>query len=506
LKSFEARNSTHQMKKLTKDDLKEFRDRLHLPISDAALEADLPPYFHPGENSDEINYLLERRRALGGFLPSRVVKPRPVKLPGAALFQQMEKGSGKQAVATTMAFVRLFRDLIKDPEIGNRFVPIIPDEARTFGLDSIFPTAKIYSPHGQTYDAVDRSLLLSYKESTSGQILHEGNSEAGAMGSLVAAGTAYATHGEHMIPVYIFYSMFGFQRTGDAAWAFADQLGRGFMIGATAGRTTLNGEGLQHEDGHSQLLASTNPACVAYDPAFGFEIGHIVQAGLKRMYGSTVTHPHGEDVFYYLTMYNEPYVQPAQPAGLDVEALLKGLYRYQAAPDVPNGVRAQLLASGPALIWALEAQARLAEEWGVAADVWSATSWSELRRDAMAADEHNLLHPESEPRLPHVTKMLTGAPGPVVAVSDWMKAVPDQIARWVPGTFTSLGTDGWGRSDTRAALRRHFGVDAQSIVVRTLAELANRGEMEPEAVRKALDAYRLTDVTATTAQEAGGET
>jgi pyruvate dehydrogenase E1 component len=506
LKSFEARNATHQMKKLTKDDLKEFRDRLHLEISDAALEADLPPYFHPGENSDEINYLLERRRALGGFLPSRVVRAKPLKLPGAAAFTAMEKGSGKQPVATTMAFVRLVRDLIKDPEIGNRFVPIIPDEARTFGLDSIFPTAKIYSPHGQNYDAVDRELLLSYKESKQGQILHEGISEAGAMGSVVAAGTAYATHGEHMIPVYIFYSMFGFQRTGDAIWAFADQLGRGFLIGATAGRTTLNGEGLQHEDGHSQLLASTNPACVAYDPAWGYEIGHIVQAGLKRMYGPTVSHPHGEDVFYYLTVYNEPYLQPAQPAGLDVDALLRGLYRYQGAPAVADGApRAQLLASGPALQWALEAQTRLASEWGVAADVWSATSWSELRRDAMACDEYNLLHPDAEPRLPHVTRMLTGAPGPVVAVSDWMKAVPDQIARWVPSSFVSLGTDGWGRSDTRAALRRHFRVDAQSIVVRTLAELAARKEIEPDTVRKALDAYRLTDVTATTAQEAGGE-
>jgi pyruvate dehydrogenase E1 component len=506
LKSFEARNATHQMKKLTKADLKEFRDRLHLPISDAALEADLPPYYHPGENSDEIAYLLERRRALGGFLPSRVVKPKSVKLPGAAAFTALEKGSGKQPVATTMAFVRLVRDLIKDPEIGHRFVPIIPDEARTFGLDSIFPTAKIYSPHGQTYDAVDRSLLLSYKESKQGQILHEGISEAGAMGSLIAAGSAYATHGEHMIPIYIFYSMFGFQRTGDAAWAFADQLGRGFMIGATAGRTTLNGEGLQHEDGHSVLLASTNPACISYDPAWGFEIGHIVHAGLKRMYGSTVSHPHGEDVFYYLTVYNEPYPQPAAPAGLDVDALLRGLYRYQAAPAAANGTpRAQVLASGSAMPWALEAQARLAEEWGVAADVWSATSWTELRRDAMACDSHNLLHPEAEPRVPHVTRQLTGTPGPVIAVSDFMKAVPDQIARWVPGDFTSLGTDGWGRSDTRAALRRHFGVDAQSIVVRTLAELANRGEIEPETVRKALDAYRLTDVTATTAQEAGGE-
>jgi pyruvate dehydrogenase E1 component len=509
LKSFEAKNATHQMKKLTKADLKEFRDRLHLPIPDSALERELPPYYHPGLDSDDVQYMLERRRALGGFLPERVVRARPLKLPGDPAYASVKKGSGKQAVATTMAFVRLLRDLLKDSEIGKRFVPIIPDEARTFGLDSIFPTAQIYSPHGQTYEAVDRDLLLSYKESERGQILHEGISEAGAMGSLTAAGTSYATHAEHMIPVYIFYSMFGFQRTGDAAWAFADQLGRGFMLGATAGRTTLNGEGLQHEDGHSVLLASTNPACVAYDPAWAFEIGHIVQDGLRRMYGSSEEHPHGEDVFYYLTVYNEPYQQPAEPENLDVEGLLKGLYRYQAAPDVPNGDRvphAQILASGPAIQWALEASKRLAAEWGVAADVWSATSWTELRRDAIVADSWNLQHPDEPARVPYVTSRLEGAPGPVVAVSDWMRAVPDQIARWVPGDFVSLGTDGFGRSDTRAALRRFFGIDAQSVVVAVLTELARRGELKPEVVREALDRYRLDDVHATTAKEAGGET
>ncbi len=508
LKSFEARNATHQMKKLTKADLKEFRDRLHLPIPDADLEGDLPPYFHPGPDSEEVQYMQERRRALGGYLPSREVRAKPLKLPGDEVYSLLSKGSGKQKVATTMAFVRLFKDLLKDPEIGKRFVPIIPDEARTFGLDSIFPTAKIYSPHGQSYEAVDRSLLLSYKESTSGQILHEGISEAGAMGSMIAAGSAYATHGEHMIPIYIFYSMFGFQRTGDAAWAFADQLGRGFMLGATAGRTTLNGEGLQHEDGHSILLASTNPACVNYDPAWGYEVAHIVKDGLRRMYGSTPELPHGEDVFYYLTIYNEPYPQPAEPEGLYLEGLLAGLYHYQSPPEIQNGEhtpRAQILASGPAMIWALTAQRRLADEWGVAADVWSATSWTELRRDAIVCESHNMFNPDEPARVPHVTRMLDGTPGPVVAVSDWMRAVPDQISRWVPNDYVSLGTDGFGRSDTRAALRRHFQVDAESIVVAALTELARRGEVKPETVREALEKYQLHDVTATTAEEAGGE-
>jgi pyruvate dehydrogenase E1 component len=306
--------------------------------------------------------------------------------------------------------------------------------------------------------------------------------------------------------MYIFYSMFGFQRTGDALWAFADQLGRGFLLGATAGRTTLNGEGLQHEDGHSLLLASTNPACVSYDPAWAFEIAHIVKDGLRRMYGSSPEHPHGEDVFYYLTVYNEPYLQPAEPTDVDVEGILRGLYRYARAPQLPEGApRAQILASGTAVQWALEAQQRLAEEWGVAADVWSATSWSQLRRDAMDCDEQNLLHPDAPARVPHVVRALDGAPGPVIAVSDWMKAVPDQIARWVP-EFSVLGTDGFGRSDTRAALRRHFKVDAQSIVVQTLTDLARRGEVKPETVREALERYQLADVTATTAEEAGGET
>src|SRR6266498_2157473 len=297
LDSFEGRNATHQMKKLTTADLKAFRDRLHLPITDAALEADLPPYYHPGEKSDEISYMKERRAALGGFLPKRVVRSKPLKLPGDEAYAELRNGSGKQQVATTMAIVRLFKDLMKDKELGKLFVPIIPDEARTFGLDAIFPTAKIYSPHGQEYEAVDRDMLLSYKESTTGQILHEGISEAGSTASLIAAATSYSTHGQPMIPFYIFYSMFGFQRTGDQFWQLGDQLGRGFVLGATAGRTTLTGEGLQHADGHSPLLASSNPACVAYDPAYAFEIAHIVRAGLWRMYGETGPDGNGENVF-----------------------------------------------------------------------------------------------------------------------------------------------------------------------------------------------------------------
>nr|WP_243710978.1 pyruvate dehydrogenase (acetyl-transferring), homodimeric type [Actinomadura sp. KC216] len=492
---FEARNATHQMKKLTKAELKEFRDRLYLDIPDSALEAPLPPYYHPGEDSDEIQYMRERRAALGGFLPKRVVRAKPLKLPGDPVYAEMKKGSGKQNVATTMAFVRLLKDLIKDENIGARFVPIAPDEYRTFGMDSLFPTSKIYSPHGQTYEAVDRKLLLSYKESESGQMLHEGISEAGSMASTIAAGTAYATHGEHMIPVYIFYSMFGFQRTGDQMWALGDQMGRGFLLGATAGRTTLTGEGLQHADGHSPLLAATNPACVHYDPTWAFELAHIVQDALRRMYGTSEEHPNGEDVFYYLTVYNEPYQQPVEPDDLDVDGLLRGLYRYKTAPEVTSGngeaPRAQILASGVGGRWALEAQRLLAEDWGVAADVWSATSWNELAREARDCDEWNMLNPDSDQRVPYVTRKLDNVAGPIVAVSDFMRAVPDQIAPWVQADFTSLGTDGFGFSDTRAAARRFFHVDAASIVLAVLTRLARHGEVKPETLQQAMERYRL---------------
>jgi pyruvate dehydrogenase E1 component len=509
LESFEGRNATHQMKKLTTADLKAFRDRLYLPITDADLEADQPPYYHPGEKSDEIQYMRERRAALGGPLPKRVTRAKPLPQPATDVYAELRAGSGKQQVATTMATVRLFKDLMKDKEIGPRFVPIIPDEARTFGLDAIFPTAKIYSPHGQEYEAVDRDLLLSYKESASGQILHEGISEAGSMASLIAAGTSYATHATPMIPFYIFYSMFGFQRTGDQFWQLADQLGRGFVLGATAGRTTLTGEGLQHADGHSLLLASTNPACVAYDPAFGYEIAHIVADGLRRMYGvggySAALSEH--DVFYYLTIYNEPIAQPAEPEGLDVAGLLRGIYRYTTAPAAGNGERprAQLLASGVALPWALDAQRLLADDWGVAADVWSVTSWNELRRDAVECEQDALLNPDDEPRVPYVTKALAEAAGPIVAVSDYMRAVPDQIARWVPGDYISLGTEGFGFADTRGAARRFFHVDAESITVAVLERLARRGAVKAEAPAEAVARYQLHDVAAAGTGTVGGD-
>jgi pyruvate dehydrogenase E1 component len=500
LESFEGRNATHQMKKLTKADLKAFRDRLYLPISDEALEADLPPYYHPGVKSDEIQYMKERRDALGGYLPKRVNRSKPLTLPGEAAYSELRGGSGKQHVATTMATVRLFKDLMKDKEIGRLFVPIIPDEARTFGLDAIFPTAKIYSPHGQEYEAVDRDLLLSYKESTKGQILHEGISEAGSMASLIAASTSYATHATPMIPFYIFYSMFGFQRTGDQFWQLADQLGRGFVLGATAGRTTLTGEGLQHADGHSMLLASTNAAVVAYDPAFSFEVAHIVRDGLRRMYG-----PNAENVFYYLTIYNEPIIQPKEPEGLDIDGLLRGMHRYSRALEGTGRPRAQVLASGVGVPWALEAQRILGEEWNVDVDVWSVTSWNELRRDAVECEEANLVDPSDSPRVPFITTQLADAQGPVVAVSDWMRAVPDQISRWVPGDYTSLGAEGFGFADTRGAARRYFHIDAQSVVVAVLAQLARRGEVKPEAPRVAIDRYQLNDVRAAGVGTVGGD-
>ena len=485
-KDFEGRNATHQMKKLTKPELKELRDRLYLDIPDSALEGELPPYFHPGEGSEEIAYMKERRAALGGSLPHRVVRNVPLVLPTPETYDELKRGSGKQAVATTMAFVRLLKDLMKDAGIGQRIVPVIPDEARTFGIDAMFPTAKIYSPFGQRYDAVDRELLLSYKESVQGQILHEGISEAGSMGSVIAAGSSYATHGEAMIPVYVFYSMFGFQRTGDQMWAMADQLAHGFLLGATAGRTTLNGEGLQHQDGHSLLLAATNPACVAYDPAFGFEIALIVEDGLRRMYGDAP-----EDVFYYLTVYNEPYPQPVMPElpGLR-EGVLRGMYRY--AEGEGEGPRAQVLASGVSVRLALDAQRLLQQDWGVAADVWSVTSWNELRRDAVECEQERLLDPATS-RTPYVTQALTGTAGPVVAVSDWMRAVPDLISRWVPGEWTSLGTDGFGRSDTRAALRRHFHIDPESVAVAVLGALARTGEVPADVPAKAVERYRLAE-------------
>ncbi len=500
---FAGRNATHQMKKLTLPDLKEFRDSQRIPITDAQLEKDpyLPPYYHPGEDDDALQYMRERRRALGGPVPSRRITPKPLVLPGDKVYDIVRRGSGKQEVATTMAFVRLLRELVKDPEIGGRFVPIIPDEARTFGMDSMFPTQKIYNPHGQQYTSVDATLMLAYRESEQGQLLHEGINEAGSVGSFTAAGTSYATHAQPMIPVYVFYSMFGFQRTGDSIWAAADQMARGFLVGATAGRTTLTGEGLQHNDGHSLLLAATNPAIAAYDPAFSFEVAHIVKDGLRRMYGEGGDVLAGENVIYYLTVYNEPYVQPAEPENLDVDGLLKGIYRY--AGSAKDGPQVRLLSSGVGITWALAARDLLAEQWGVGAEVWSVTSWGELRRDGVEVEQHNLLHPDGERRTAYVSQALAGDT-PVVAVSDWMRAVPDLIRQWVPAPYTTLGTDGFGLSDTRPAVRRHFNVDAESITVAALESLAARGEIDRGVVAEAAAKYRIDDPQAAGPQTTDG--
>jgi len=500
--SFEGRNATHQMKKLTLENLKQFRDEMRIPITDAQLEADpyQPPYYHPGANDPAIEYLQERRRALGGYVPERRSKYTPVSLPDEKTYEVAKKGSGKQEVATTMAFARLLKDLLRDKEFGHRIVPIIPDEARTFGMDAYFPTSKIYNPNGQHYTSVDRELLLAYKESPQGQIIHTGINEAGAVAAFTAVGTSYATHGEPLIPVYVFYSMFGFQRTGDAFWAAGDQMTRGFIIGATAGRTTLTGEGLQHADGHSPLLASTNPAVITYDPAYGYEIGHIMRAGLDRMYGGAHPDP---NVMYYLTVYNEPIVQPAEPEGLDVEGVLRGIYKLSTSAAL--GPKAQILASGVAVPWALEAQQLLADDWNVSADVWSVTSWNELRRDGLAVDEHNFLRPTEAPKVPYVTRALQGSEGPFIGVTDFMHAVPDQIRPFVPGDYATLGADGFGFSDTRPAARRFFTIDGPSIVVRTLQQLARRGTVDPSAVPAAIEKYRLYDVTAGTTGSAGGE-
>ena len=501
-KSFEGRNATHQMKKLTLDNLKGFRDELRIPITDAQLEENpyQPPYFHPGQDAPEIQYMHERRRELGGYLPERRSKYVDFKLPTEDAYKVAKGGSGTQEIATTMAFVRLMKDLLRAPEFGERIVPIIPDEARTFGMDAFFPTAKIYNPNGQHYISVDRELLLSYKESAAGQILHTGINEAGSIAALTAAATSYATQGQPMIPFYVFYSMFGFQRTADSIWAATDQLSRGFMIGATAGRTTLTGEGLQHADGHSPLLASTNTAVISYDPAYGYEIAHIIRNGIERMYGGAHKDP---NVMYYLTVYNEPIVQPAEPEGVDVDGIVRGIHRV--SENNFEGTKAQILASGVAVPWAYEAQKLLQEDWGVSADIWSVTSWTELRRNGLKRDEFKFLNPSAEVPDAYVTHKLAEAKGPFLGVSDYMHAVQDQIRPWVPGDYATLGADGFGFSDTRAAARRHFKIDGPSIVVRILEQLVERGEMSADAPQQAIDRYRLHDVTAGTSGSAGGE-
>ncbi|MFB9775092.1 pyruvate dehydrogenase (acetyl-transferring), homodimeric type [Brevibacterium otitidis] len=489
---FEARNATHQMKKMGLEDLKMARDHFSIPISDKELEEnpELPPYYHPGPDAPEIKYMLERRRQLGGFSPERRDRKVEIKLPEDKLFDIGRKGSGKQQIATTMAFVRILKDLMRDKEFGKRVVPIIPDEARTFGMDSFFPTAKIYNPHGQNYVSVDRDLFLAYKEATDGQLMHMGINEDGSTAALTAVGTSYAAHGEPMIPFYIFYSMFGFQRSGDAFWAACDQMARGFILGATAGRTTLVAEGLQHGDGHSHVLSSTYPSIISYDPAYAYEIAHIVRDGLHRMYGED----DGRDpnVMYYITMYNEPMLQPAEPEGLDVDGLLKGIYKLKDGPQL-DGPKVQLLASGVAVPWILEAQELLEKDWNVSADVWSVTSWQELRRDGLACDDDRLLAPDAEARVPFLTQQLADTEGPVIATSDYTRSVPDMIRQYVPGHFTSLGADGYAISDTRPAARRHFLIDAPSVVVQSLISLGDLGIVDPKLAAEAAKKYQLDD-------------
>jgi pyruvate dehydrogenase E1 component len=481
--TIEARNATHQIKKMTKDELRRLRDRLYLhdEIPDEALDADLPPYYRPPEDSPEMQYLRERRRALDGSLPKRVVRPKRIELPDDAAFEEFLRGSGAQTPSTTMAFARLLRNLMRDPNVGRRVVPIVPDEARTFGMDALFKEFEIYAPFGQLYEPVDANLLLSYKEDTDGQILEEGITEAGAMCSFTAAGTAYATWGQPMIPFFIFYSMFGFQRVGDLIWAASDQRARGFLLGATAGRTTLQGEGLQHDDGHSHVLAAAYPAVRAWDPAFAYELAVIVRDGIRRMHG-----PEPEDVIYYITLYNETYPQPPMPPGAE-EGILRGIYRFAPAPEGP-GRRATILFSGSACGAALEAQRLLAEHHDVAVELWSVTSYKALREDALRAERWNRLHPGRPPRTPYITEALSRAEGPVVAVTDFMKLVPDFVARWVPHPFVPLGTDGFGRSDTRARLRRFFETDAAHVIVAVLAALGKEDEVADAIRRYGIDA------------------
>ncbi|MEW6224606.1 MAG: pyruvate dehydrogenase (acetyl-transferring), homodimeric type [Chloroflexota bacterium] len=473
----EARNITHQAKKLSEDELRVFRDRLELPIPDAKLKD--APYFHPGPDSEEVEYMRQRRAALGGPVPRRVVRAAPLPAPGESVDREFADGS-TTAVSTTMVFTRLLRNLIRDPQIGRRIVPIIPDEARTFGMDPLFKEVGIYAAGGQRYDPVDSDLVLSYREAKNGQVLEEGITEAGSMASFQAAGTSYATHGEPMVPFYIYYSMFGFQRTGDQAWAFGDQRGRGFMMGATAGRTTLAGEGLQHDDGHSHILASTIPVIRAYDPAFAFELAAIVREGIGRMYGD------GEDVFYYVSLYNENYPQPPKPEGVD-DGIVRGIYRFAAAPDLegPKG-RVRLVGSGSILPQVIAARDLLAERFGVAAEVYSATSFQQLRHEALGVERWNRLNPDQPARVPYVAQVLGADGGPIVVATDWIKTLPDMVAPWIEAPYVVLGTDGFGRSDTRENLRAHFEIDPPSIAAAALSGLARAGDLDPAAAVAAI--------------------
>jgi len=471
----EGRNITHQQKKLNEAELEHFKSRFEIPIPDEA--ARTASFYRPPADSPEIAYMHERRRLLGGYLPSRTVPPRQIEAPPLDYLKESLEGSAGREVSSTMALVRVLTLLLKHPQIGKRVVPIIPDEARTFGMESLFRQFGIYASQGQLYKPHDAEMFLYYKESKDGQILEEGITEAGSMASFAAAGTAYVNYGVEMIPFFVYYSMFGFQRVGDLVWAFGDARGKGFLCGGTAGRTTLAGEGLQHQDGHSMVLASTVPTCAAYDPAFAYEIAIIVQDGIRRMYQLQ------EDRFYYLTLYNENYPMPAMPQDLNPEGVLKGIYRFQAAAEGKAVV--QLFGSGPILNEAVRAQQILAEKYGVAADVWSVTSYNELRRDALAAERWNRLHPDQTARVPYIVEAIQGAEGPIVAATDYMKVVADQVAPWLPGRMETLGTDGFGRSDNREYLRRHFEVNAESIATAALSRLARDGRFDMEKAKAA---------------------
>jgi pyruvate dehydrogenase E1 component len=472
----EGRNISHQQKKMNEKELREFRERFGVPVSDDVIAE--TPFYRPPADSPESRYLMARRKALGGFLPERKVVVEPLKVPGRDAFAEFLKGSGNLQVSTTMGFVRLLSILLRNKEIGRRVVPIIPDEARTFGMDALFREVGIYASKGQLYEPVDSKSLLYYHETKDGQILEEGITEAGAMSSFIAAATSYATHGEPMIPFYIYYSMFGYQRVGDLFWLAGDIRARGFILGATAGRTTLNGEGLQHQDGHSLLTTAGIPTILSYDPAFAYETAVIIAEGLDRMYAK------GEDIFYYLALYNENYTMPAMSAGAE-DGILKGLYKFKAGPDKKK-LKAHILGSGPIIQSALKAQEILADRYGVSADVWSATSYRQLRNDAVRARRWNMLHPTATPKKSYVESQLEKENGVFVAVSDNVKTVPDQIAPWVPGGLMTLGTDGYGRSDTRERLRRFFEVDAESTVIATLYALAQKRLIEPQTVQKAI--------------------
>ncbi len=474
----EGRNVTHSQKELNEQEMKDFRDRFDIPIPNSKMGT--APFYKPDPDSEEVKYLMEHRAALGGFVPARTSVAVPIDMPGQEPFEEFFLGSERE-VSTTMAFVRMLSSLLKDEKLGKRIVPIVPDEARTFGMESLFRQCGIYSHLGQVYEPVDANTFLYYREEKDGQILEEGITEAGSMASFTAAGTSYSTHGEMMLPFFIFYSMFGFQRVGDQIWAFGDLRGRGFLLGATSGRTTLNGEGLQHEDGHSHVLASTVPNLLTYDPTFAYEIAIIVREGIRRMLKEN------EDIFYYITLGNENYKMAAMPADAET-GVLRGLYRFRKAkkPRGKNVLHAQILGSGSILNEALRAQDILSDKYGVAADVWSATSYKELRRDALAVERWNMLHPTAKPKEPYVTTLLKKEQGPVIAASDYMKIVPEQITRWVPGGLYALGTDGFGRSDSREALRRFFEVDAECITIAVLSRLAALGQVKPDLVKKAI--------------------